>query len=191
MVDPAFFYEWDEERAGFFGGLEVEGVEGVGVGVRLNGSGSGEDDDLAFGSRLRRFTHLSDDEAVAKMGHPVLRRFVLIVGGGLGSRLDDSYDGDGEVGADFVECEGGGGVAGDDEEVCALGQKEAGAGKGVTNDGLAGLGAVGETGGVAEVDVIRVGDEGQEIVKDGEAAKAGVEDTDGEVVMGRGGAGHF
>ncbi len=112
------------------------------------------------------------------MGHPVQRWSGLIMGS-LGTGLDDSYDGDGEVGADVFEGEGGGGVAGDDEEVGALSEEEAGAGEGVADDGLAGLGAVGETGGVAEVDVVGVGDEGEKIVQDGEAAEAGVKDADG------------
>ena len=48
VVDPAFFYERDEEGAGFFGGLEAEGGEGVGVGVGLDGGGGGEDEDRFF-----------------------------------------------------------------------------------------------------------------------------------------------
>ena len=46
MVGPALFYERDEEGAGFFGGFEAEGVEGVGVGVGLDGGGGGEDEDV-------------------------------------------------------------------------------------------------------------------------------------------------
>ena len=82
-------------------------------------------------------------------------------------------------GLDVVEGEGGGGVAGDDEEFGALIEEEAGAGDGVAGDGLVRLGAVGETGGVAEVDVVGVGDEREESAEDGEAAEAGVEDADG------------
>ena len=51
VVDPAFFDQGDEERAGFFVGFEVEGVEGVGVGVGLDGGGGGEDEDVRAGSR--------------------------------------------------------------------------------------------------------------------------------------------
>ena len=46
VVDPAFFDERDEEGAGFFGGFEAEGVEGVGVGVGLDGGCGGEDEDV-------------------------------------------------------------------------------------------------------------------------------------------------
>ena len=46
------------------------------------------------------------------------------------------------------------------------------AGNGVAGDGFAGLGAVGETGGVAEVEVFGVGDERKEGAEDGEAAEA-------------------
>ncbi len=49
MVDPAFFYEGDEEGAGLFGGGEAEGVEGCKVGVRLDGGGGGEDEDVGIG----------------------------------------------------------------------------------------------------------------------------------------------
>ena len=89
----------------------------------------------------------------------------------------DDRDGQGLL--DVFEGEGGGGVAGDDEEVCALLVEELCAGDGVAGDGLAGLGAVGETGGVAEVDVVGAGDERQQRAEDGEAAEAGVEDADG------------
>ena len=49
VVDPALFYQGDEEGAGFFAGLEVEGVEGASVGMGLDGGCGGEDEDLAFG----------------------------------------------------------------------------------------------------------------------------------------------
>jgi hypothetical protein len=73
---------------------------------------------------------------------------------------------------DVFEGEGGGGVAGDDEEFCSLFVKEPGARDGVAGDGFAGLGTVGETGGVAEVDVVRMGEEWKEGAEDGEAAEA-------------------
>ena len=97
----------------------------------------------------------------------------------LDAGVDDADDGDAEAALDVVEGEGGGGVAGDDEEVGALGFEEAGAFDGVAGDGALGFGAVGEAGGVAEVDVVRAGDEGQQGAEDGEAAEAGVEDADG------------
>jgi hypothetical protein len=80
--------------------------------------------------------------------------------GGLGAGLDHSDDGDGDGLLDVFECEGGGGVAGDDEELGTLFFEEFGAGDGVAGDGLAGFGAVGKAGGVAEVDVVCAGDEG-------------------------------
>jgi hypothetical protein len=61
---------------------------------------------------------------------------------------------------DVFEGEGGGGVAGDDEEFGTLFFEEFGAGDGVTGDSFVRLGAVGKAGGVAEVDVVRAGDEG-------------------------------
>ena len=92
--------------------------------------------------------------------------------GGVGSGLDYADDGDGEGALDVFEGEGGGGVAGDDEEFCALLVEELCAGDGVTGDGVVGLGAVGETGGVAQIDVIGVGDQGEQGAEDGEAAEA-------------------
>jgi hypothetical protein len=86
--------------------------------------------------------------------------------------LDDADDGDGQGALDVLEGEGGGGVAGDDEEFGSLLVEELCARDGVAGDGLVRFGAVGETGGVAEVDVAGVGDEGQEGSEDSEAAEA-------------------
>jgi hypothetical protein len=79
--------------------------------------------------------------------------------GGVGAGFDHAYDGDRESALDVFEGEGGGGVAGDDQEFCALFVEKLCAGDGVAGDGFAGLGAVGETCGVAEVDVIGIGEE--------------------------------
>ena len=85
---------------------------------------------------------------------------------------------------DVRERECGGGVAGDDEKVGALGLEELCAGDGVASDGFARLGAVGETGGVAQEGVMRVRDEGEKCPEDGETAEARVEDADGEGLYG-------
>ena len=53
--------------------------------------------------------------------------------------------------------------------------KELCAGDGVAGYGLVGLGAVGEAGGVAEVDVVGFGDEREKSAEDSEASEAGVE----------------
>jgi hypothetical protein len=53
--------------------------------------------------------------------------------------------------------------------------KELCAGDGVAGYGLVGLGAVGEAGSVAEVDVVGFGDEREKSAEDGEASEAGVE----------------
>jgi hypothetical protein len=72
------------------------------------------------------------------------------------------------------------------EEFCA--------GDGVASDGLARLGAIGETSRIAEEDVMRVRDEGEKRSEDSEAAEARVEDADGEglcvVWFGCGAFGH-
>ena len=101
--------------------------------------------------------------------------------GGVGAGFNYAYHRDGKSALDVFEGEGGGGVAGDDQEFCALFVKELCAGDGVAGDGFAGFGAVGETGGVAEVDVVGVGDQREQGAEDGEAAEAGVEDAYGGV----------
>ena len=53
-----------------------------------------------------------------------------------------------------------------------MGLEEAGALDGVARDGGLRFGAVGEAGGVAEVDVVRAGDQRQQFAQDGEAAEA-------------------
>ena len=92
--------------------------------------------------------------------------------GGVGAGLDYADDGDWESALDVFEGESGGGVAGDDEQVGALFVEELCAGDGVAGDGFAGLGAVGKTSGVAEVEVLGVWDERKESAEDGEAAEA-------------------
>jgi hypothetical protein len=164
VVDPAFFDERDEQGAGLLGGVEAEGGEGTGVGVGLDGGGGGEYEGAAGGRRGGE--------------------------GGFGSGLDDADDRDGQGLLELGQRERGGGVAGDDEEVGSLRVEELCTLDGVAGDGLAGLGAVGEAGGVAEIDVVRGGDEGKQGSEDGEAAKALVEDADGEFgLVGHGWAG--
>ena len=88
------------------------------------------------------------------------------------SGFDYADDRDGKGVLDVFECEGGGGVAGYDQEFGALLVEKLCAGDGVAGDGLVGLGAVGEAGGIAEVDVVRVGEELEEGAEDGEASEA-------------------
>ena len=49
MVDPSFFDEGDEQRAGLLGGPQAECGAGSEVGVRLHGGGGGEDEDFGAG----------------------------------------------------------------------------------------------------------------------------------------------
>ena len=60
------------------------------------------------------------------------------------------------------------------EELCAL--------YGVAGDGGLGFCSVGETGGVAEIDVVGRGDAREQGAEDGEASEAGVEDAYRSVV---------
>jgi len=113
----------------------------------------------------------SDDEDVAGAGGATR-------GGGAGVDYAEDWNGNGVL--DGVEGQGAGGVAGDDEELGALfTDQELGALCGVAGDGAAGLGAVGETGGVAEEGKPGAGETLDECAEDGEAAEAGIEDADG------------
>ena len=154
MEGPAFFDQGDEQRAGFFESAQAAGAAGGGVGVALHGGVGG------------------DDQHVAGFGGGA---------GGLGAGLDDAEDGNGRDGVlDGVEGEGAGGVAGDDEELGALLlDQEPRALGGVAGDGAAGLGAVGQAGGVAEEGEACLRSAGDESAQDGETAEAGIEDADG------------
>jgi hypothetical protein len=85
----------------------------------------------------------------------------------VGSGFYYADDRDGECALNVFEGEGGGGVAGDDEEVGSLFVKELCAGDGVAGDGFMGFGAVGETRGVAQIDVVGVGDQGEQGAENG------------------------
>ena len=85
----------------------------------------------------------------------------------MGAGFDYANDRDGQGGLDVFEGEGGGGVAGDDEELGTLLVEELCAGDGVAGDGVVGFGAVGETGGVAEVNVRGLRNEREERAEDG------------------------
>ena len=124
MIGPALFDQGNEQGAGFLDGAQALGVAGGGVGVALHGGVGG------------------DDQHVAGAGGGA---------GGGGAGLDDAEDGNGDGVLNGVEGQGAGGVAGDDEELGALlADQELRALGGVAGDGAAGLGAVGQAGGVAE-----------------------------------------
>ncbi len=153
VAGPSLFDQWDEQRTGFLDGAEAEGLAGAEIGVALDGGVGGDDEDVAG--------------------------FRGSAGGG-GAGLDDSENGDGNGVLDGVEGQCAGGVAGDDEEFGALfaDQKLRALG-GVAGDGAAGLGAVGQAGGVAEEREAGLRQAGDERAEDGESAEAGVENTDG------------
>ena len=90
VVDPAFFYQWDEEGAGFFGGGEAEGGEGLVVGVGLDCGCGGEDEDVGFLWILRGCVFIRSGAFIGDVG---------LIFGGLGSGLDYAEDGDGAAAA--------------------------------------------------------------------------------------------
>jgi len=71
------------------------------------------------------------------------------------------------------------GVAGDNEKLGSLFVEELRTRNSIASDGLARFGAVGQTRGIAEVDVLRAGNERKQRTQDGKAAEAGVEDSYG------------
>jgi hypothetical protein len=152
--------------------------------MRLDRGVGGEDEDVVFGrdgwwyernAGVLRFAQ--NDRHLCAVGENINRGGE----GGSCTGFDYADDGDGQGVLDVFEGESGGGIAGDDEEVGALAVKELCAGDGVAGDGLAGLGTVGQPGGVAKVDVVGTGDQGQQSAEDGEAAEAGVKDADGRL----------
>ena len=148
MVDPAFFNQRNQKRTGFFDSAQAALVAGRGVGVAVNGGRGGHNEDVArFGGGL----------------------------GGVGSGFDNSDDGHRDGVTNRVQGKSGGSVAGDDEEVGALFVEELCAGDGIAGYGFVGFGAVGEAGGVAQVDVVGFGDEREKSAEDGETSEAGVE----------------
>jgi len=150
---PALFDQGNEERAGFFKGAKAEGAAGGGVSAAAD-SGVGGDDQ-----------HVSGEGGLA---------------GGCGAGLNDAKDGDGDGVLNGVQSEGAGGVAGDDQELCALlADQELGALGGVAGDGAAGLGAVGEAGRVSKESELSLREAMEEGAEDGESAEAGIEYADG------------
>ena len=99
--------------------------------------------------------------------------------------VDDAGDRDGDGGGDLGQGEGGGGVACDYELVCALLMEEFCAVYCVACDGGLGFGSVGETCGVAQIDVVGCGDERKQGSEDGEAAEAGIKDAYGGALGSR------
>ena len=109
---------------------------------------------------------------------------------GLRAGLDDAGDGDAQRLAEARDAEGAGGVAGDDDELCALGEEEAGEFLTVTLDGGLALAAVRDARGVADVEDALRGEKLAERRDDGEAANAGIKNADGaRSFSGRGLAG--
>jgi hypothetical protein len=145
MVGPAFFHKGDEKGAGFLKRFEVSTRARFEVGMRLS-------------CCLRcEYKHLAVLPTI--MSH-------------LDDRFDYTDDRNGNRCLNLLHREGGGGVASDDEELAPFVVEEFCAFHSEAGNGLAGFGAVGETGGVAEVDVVGSGDEWEQGAEDGEAAEA-------------------
>src|SRR5271170_373203 len=127
MVDPAFFDQWDKQRACFFQAAQSLRFACGRVGVALDGGRRGDHKGVtgraSGGGSGGSWSYNSNDWNIMwRRGR-----------------------------ADFVESEGAGGVAGDNQEFAALFDQEPGAGDGVSGDGCLRLGAVRKAGGIAEV----------------------------------------
>lgn len=101
------------------------------------------------------------------------------IDGGASAGVDDSGDGEGgELCADGLEGECGGGVAGEDDVFGVVGLEVGEDFADEGGDGVSGFWAVGDSGGVAEVEDVLEGEDLAEGADDGEAAEAAVKDDD-------------
>ena len=153
VIGPALFNQGNQQGAGFLIGLQAMGGTGTGVGMALDGGLSGQHEHAGMAGRGG-------------------------AGCGVSSGLNDPEDGDFGLGLQGIKGKGAGGIAGDNEQVGTVGFKKMGGADSVSGDGLAGFGAVGQAGGVAEVDVVSLRNEGKQRAHDGQATEAGVEDAD-------------
>ncbi len=88
--------------------------------------------------------------------------------------------GTGGCGLNGVQRQGAGGIAGDDDKLgTLLADEELHALNSVAGDGAAGLGAVGQAGGIAEKGELGLRQAAEQGTQHGKATEAGVEDTDG------------
>jgi len=116
VLDPSFFNEGDEQRAGFFEGCEASAGESALVGVTA---------DSRIGAENDCFASLTDGR------------------GGVGAGLDHSDDGHTDCTANVKKRERGCGVASDDEHVDATLLEKLRGPDGIAGDRLARFGAVG------------------------------------------------
>jgi hypothetical protein len=156
MVEPALLDERNEEWGGPGVDLQVWTAQGqvVLVGVAFDGAlGANDADALAM-----------------RCGES-----------GSDAGLQDAKDGNAERGSQGVERVGGGGVAGDDNSFDSLIDEELGVFERETADGLGRFGAVGDAGGVAQVNDRLVREQFTQSTDNGQTADAGVEDAKGGV----------
>jgi hypothetical protein len=157
VLDPSFFDEGDEQRAGFFESCEASAGESALVGMTADGRFGAEDDCLA-----------SPAEGC----------------GGVSAGLNHSDDGHADCTANVEKRERGCSVASDNEHVDASLLEELRGPDSVAGDGLARLGTVREASGVSEIEIVGVGDEVGERAENGEASDTGVEHGDARARVG-------
>lgn len=155
VVEPAFFHQRHEQRRRLRAHerVGVLGVDGAGVGVAVDGGVGGDDAD-----------------------------FVVARGIQCGLRAGGNHVQYGHIACfltDFLSGNGGDGVARDDQCLNIVFQQEIDNLHGEGFDGGAGFGAVGNAGGVAEVDDVfhrQAFHQGADV---GQSADAGIENADG------------
>ena len=152
-VPPAFFNEGHEKRARPRSGLSAR---------------TQSPQDLRIGAGAHGRLGTDDADAAAARG------------GKRGARagLDDADDGDLHGPADGGQGHGRGGVAGDYQELDALGRKETRDFDGITRHGLWRLGAVGDVRRIAKIHQGLPGHAARQGPENGQAAKTRVEDPD-------------
>ena len=153
VVGPALFDERDEQGTGFFQCAQTKRSASSGVCVAVYGGVGGNDEHVACARRS--------------------------AGGGCAGFNDAEY-GDGHGGLNSIECEGAGGVAGDDEELGSLfTDQELRAFDGIAGDGAARFGSIWKASSVADESKVRMRQAVDERAEHGKAAEAGIEDADG------------
>ena len=151
VVDPAFLYQWHKDGAGFLLCLHTARFKSVQISMAA---------DSGFGA--------NDDDFLVR----------TLAGSAICARFDYAYNRDTGRLSDLVQGQSGGCVAGDYQCLRALLLEIVGCADGIAGYGFSGLRAVGQAGGIAEVEVVGIGDEAKQSFEDSQATEAGVENAD-------------
>ena len=150
-LQPALFHQRHQQRTGLLIGGKAAAGQGALVGVAVAGGLGGKDQGLPA---------MADGR------------------GGVGTGFDNAEDGDADGGLHVVKGQRRCRVAADHQQVNAAGGQKARGQSGIAGDELLRLGAVRQARRVAKEEVVGVGNQAGDGSENGEAADAGVEDSD-------------